>query len=225
MADPAAALAALDAVGFLVSLELRHSEVTERADVVLPVAAAVEKSGTFVNWEGRHRRFGAALGDTGDLPDRRVLDVIAEEMGVALGLASLEAARDELAGLGAWSGARVADPDVAAGSPAQPGSGEAVLAGWRLLLDEGRLQDGEPNLAGTARAPVARLSATTAAAIGVAEGEPVTVSSSHGSITLPLAVTEMPDNVVWLPMNSRDCAVHRDLGVTLGATVQIGRRS
>lgn len=225
LADPAAALAALDAVGFLVSLELRHSEVTERADVVLPVAAAVEKSGTFVNWEGRHRRFGAALGDTGDLPDRRVLDVIAEEMGVALGLASLEAARDELAGLGAWSGARVADPDVAAGSPAQPGSGEAVLAGWRLLLDEGRLQDGEPNLAGTARAPVARLSATTAAAIGVAEGEPVTVSSSHGSITLPLAVTEMPDNVVWLPMNSRDCAVHRDLGVTLGATVQIGRRS
>lgn len=225
LADPAAALAALDAVGFLVSLELRHSEVTERADVVLPVAAAVEKSGTFVNWEGRHRRFGAALGDTGDLPDRRVLDVIAEEMGVALGLASLEAARDELAGLGAWSGARVADPDVAAGSPAQPGSGEAVLAGWRLLLDEGRLQDGEPNLAGTARAPVARLSATTAAAVGVAEGEPVTVSSSHGSITLPLAVTEMPDNVVWLPMNSRDCAVHRDLGVALGATVQIGRRS
>lgn len=225
LADPAAALAALDAVGFLVSLELRHSEVTERADVVLPVAAAVEKSGTFVNWEGRHRRFGAALGDTGELPDRRVLDVIAEEMGVALGLASLEAARDELASLGAWSGERVADPDVAAGSPAQPGTGEAVLAGWRLLLDEGRLQDGEPNLAGTARAPVARLSATTAADIGVAEGEPVTVSSGHGSVTLPLAITEMPDNVVWLPLNSRDCAVHRDLGVTLGATVQIGRRS
>ncbi|OBI02964.1 NADH-quinone oxidoreductase subunit G [Mycolicibacter heraklionensis] len=225
LADPAAALAALDAVGFLVSLELRHSEVTERADVVLPVAAAVEKSGTFVNWEGRHRRFGAALGDTGELPDRRVLDVIAEEMGVALGLTSLEAARDELASLGAWSGERVADPDVAAGSPAQPGTGEAVLAGWRLLLDEGRLQDGEPNLAGTARAPVARLSATTAADIGVAEGEPVTVSSGHGSVTLPLAITEMPDNVVWLPLNSRDCAVHRDLGVTLGATVQIGRRS
>lgn len=225
LADPAAALAALDAVGFLVSLELRHSEVTERADVVLPVAAAVEKSGTFVNWEGRHRRFGAALGDTGTLPDRRVLDVIAEDMGVALGLASLEAARDELASLGTWSGERVADPDVAAGSPAQPGTGEAVMAGWRLLLDEGRLQDGEPNLAGTARAPVARLSATTAADIGVAEGEPVTVSSGHGSITLPLAITEMPDNVVWLPLNSRDCAVHRDLGVTLGATVQIGRRS
>ncbi|WP_409426775.1 NADH-quinone oxidoreductase subunit G [Mycobacterium sp. SMC-11] len=224
LADPAAALAALDTVEFLVSLELRHSDVTERADVVLPVAAAAEKSGTYVNWEGRHRRFGVALGDTGALPDRRVLDVIAEEMGVALGLATLEAARDELAGLGAWSGERVADPDVAAGSPSQPSSGAAVLAGWRMLLDEGRMQDGEPNLAGTARTPVARLSPSTAADIGVAEGEPVSVSTEHGTITLPLVITEMPDSVVWLPMNSHGSAVHRDLGVTPGATVQIGRR-
>ncbi|WP_024442461.1 NADH-quinone oxidoreductase subunit G [Mycobacterium sp. UM_WGJ] len=225
LVDPAAALASLDAVGFLVSLELRHSDVTERADVVLPVAAAAEKSGTYVNWEGRHRRFGVALGDTGALPDRRVLDVLAEEMGVALGLGTLEAAREELAGLGAWSGERVAGPDVAAGSPPQPGTGEAVLAGWRMLLDEGRMQAGEPNLAGTARKPVARLSATTAADIGVADDEPVTVSTAHGSITLPLVITEMPDNVLWLPMNSHGCAVHRDLGVTPGATVQIGRSS
>ncbi|MFL0179537.1 NADH-quinone oxidoreductase subunit G [Mycobacterium sp. SMC-15] len=225
LADPAAALAALDEVEFLVSLELRHSEVTERADVVLPVAAAAEKSGTYVNWEGRHRRFGVALGDTGALPDRRILDVIADEMGVALGLSTLEAARDELAGLGGWSGERVTGPEVAAGSPPRPGAGEAVLAGWRMLLDEGRMQDGEPNLAGTARTPVARMSAATAADISVAEGEPVTVSTEHGSITLPLVTTEMPDNVVWLPMNSHDSAVHRDLGVTPGATVQIGRRS
>ena len=35
-----------------------------------------------------------------------------------------------------------------------------------MLLDAGRLQDGEPHLAGTARPPVARLSAATAAEIG-----------------------------------------------------------
>ena len=56
-ADPAAVLAALDAAGFVVSLELRHSAVTERADVVFPIAPAAEKSGTYVNWEGRHRSF------------------------------------------------------------------------------------------------------------------------------------------------------------------------
>ena len=45
--DPAAALAALEAAGFIVSLEQRPSAVTERADVVLPVAAVAEKAGTF----------------------------------------------------------------------------------------------------------------------------------------------------------------------------------
>ena len=57
--DPAAARAALDAVGFLVSLEVRASAVTERADVVLPVAPVAEKPGTFVNWEGRPRHVRA----------------------------------------------------------------------------------------------------------------------------------------------------------------------
>ena len=45
----------------MVSLELRPSEVTEHADVVLPVAAVAEKAGTFLNWEGRVRLFEAAL--------------------------------------------------------------------------------------------------------------------------------------------------------------------
>src|SRR5690606_42125313 len=42
--DPARAREALSEVGFVVSLELRPSEVTERADVVLPVAAVAEKA-------------------------------------------------------------------------------------------------------------------------------------------------------------------------------------
>ncbi|MEB3032121.1 NADH-quinone oxidoreductase subunit G [[Mycobacterium] nativiensis] len=224
LADPVAALTALDQVEFLVSLELRQSEVTERADVVLPIAAAAEKSGTFINWEGRHRRFGVALGDGGALSDVRVLDAIAEEMGVALGLSEVGAARDELAGLGTWTGTRADGPRAAAGAPLHPAAGQAVLAGWRMLLDNGAMQDGEPKLAGTARKPVARLSAETAAEVGVAPGDPVTVSTERGRITLPLVVTDMPDRVVWLPMNSAESAVHRDLGVTPGAVVQIGRR-
>ena len=41
------------------------------------------------------------------------------------------------------------------------------------------------------------------------------------SVTLPLVVTDMPDQVVWLPLNSPGSAVHRQLGVTTGAVVQI----
>lgn len=215
LADPHAALAALDAAGFVVSLELRHSAVTERADVVFPVAAVAEKPGSFVNWEGRYRSFGAALPES-MTPDLRVLDALAEEMGVDLALPSADAARAELSRLGCWDGPRPTDPDVRAAQPPRPGPGEAVLAGWRTLLDCGRLQDGEPHLAGTARTPVVRLSADTAAEIGAAENDPVTVSTSRGSITLPLTVTDMPNRVAWLPLNSPGSAVHESLGVTTG---------
>ena len=58
--DPEAARLALDAARFVVSLELRHSDVTERADVVFPVAPVAEKAGSFVNWEGRLRPFEPA---------------------------------------------------------------------------------------------------------------------------------------------------------------------
>jgi NADH-quinone oxidoreductase subunit G len=90
-----------------------------------------------------------------------------------------------------------------------------------MLLDDGRLQDGEPHLAGTARTPVVRLSAETAAAIGAADGDNVTVSTARGEITLPLTITEIAEDVVWLPLNSPGSAVYRQLGVTPGAVVKI----
>jgi NADH-quinone oxidoreductase subunit G len=228
-ADPDAVLAALDAAGFVVSLELRHSAVTERADVVFPVAPTTQKSGAFVNWEGRYRGFAPALHGTAQeagQSDHRVLDTLADEMGVYLGATTVETAREEMSGLGAWDGKHAAAPQVAAPRPAEgpkgPEKGQAVLTGWRLLLDEGRMQDGEPHLAGTARKPLVRLSADTAAEIGAADGDNVTVSTSRGSITLPLTVTDMPDRVVWLPLNSPGSAVHRNLGVTIGSIVKIG---
>jgi NADH-quinone oxidoreductase subunit G len=221
LADPDAALAALDAVGFIVSLELRHSAVTERADVVFPIAPAAEKSGTYVNWEGRYRGFSAALPESAT-PDLRVLDALADEMGVDLGLPSIDAARAELSQLGSWDGERNNSPDIPAAESPKHGQGEAIMTGWRMLLDEGRLQDGEPHLAGTARTPVVRLSAESAAEIGAADGDQVTVSTSRGTITLPLVVTDMPEHVVWLPLKSAGSAVHRRLGVTAGSVVRIG---
>ena len=223
-ADPDAVLAALDAANFVVSLELRHSEVTERADVVFPVAATTQKAGAFVNWEGRFRGFEPALrGSTqqASQSDHQVLDALADEMGVYLGMSAVEEARAEMSALGSWDGKPAGSPRVAASEPARPGQGEAVLTGWRMLLDNGLLQDGEPHLAGTARKPVARLSPDTAAEIGAAEGDTVTVSTPRGSISLPLTITDMPDRVVWLPLNSPGSAVQRDLGVTIGSTVAI----
>ncbi len=219
--DPAAALAAIDNTPFVVSLELRHSAVTERADVVFPVAPVVEKSGSFINWEGRIRPFQPSL-HTNAVTDLRVLTFLADEIGVDLGIPTADDAAAERARLGLWSGTRPAAPAVDP-SPREPASGQAVLAGWRMLLDAGRLQDGEPYLAGTARTPVARLSQATAAEIGVRDGELVTVSTERGAITLPLELTDMDDRVVWLPLNSPGSHVHEALGVTTGAVVSISR--
>lgn len=224
-ADPDAVLAALDAANFVVSLELRHSEVTERADVVFPVAPTTQKAGAFVNWEGRFRPFEPALRGTtqrATQSDHQILDTLADEMGVYLGMTGVQAAREQISALGNWEGERASGATVQAPEPPRPGQGEAVLTGWRMMLDNGRAQDGEPYLAGTARKPVARLSAGTATEIGASEGDTVTVSTSRGSISLPLNITDMPDRVVWLPLNSPGSAVQRDLGVTVGSVVKIG---
>jgi NADH-quinone oxidoreductase subunit G len=218
--EPALALAALDAVDFLVSLELRVSAVTERADVVLPVAPVQEKAGTFVDWEGRWRPFPAALRSNA-LSDFRVLDMLADALDVDLGLRGVERVRSEIAQLEGWEGTVAVAPAVPPAPPSAPKAGEAVLATWNLLLDRGRAQDDEPYLAGTAHRAVARLSAATAAEIGLAAGAAVTVSSAHGSLTLPAVITAIPDRVVWVPTNSTGSAVRSGLAVQPGAVVMI----
>ncbi|WP_369377162.1 NADH-quinone oxidoreductase subunit G [Streptomyces sp. cg36] len=224
--DPARAREAL-AGAFVVSLELRPSEVTERADVVFPVAAVAEKSGFFLNWEGRARMFEAALKPeqmTRRLApaDARVLHMLADAMDVHLALPDNRAARTELRGLGHWDGPRATEPLETAHPLPRPAEGEAVLAGHRLLLDLGTLQEGDEALAGTRHAAPARLSATTAAETGVKDGDLLEVSGPAGALRLPLVVTEMPDRVVWLPLNSTGGGVLADTGALPGQVVRIG---
>jgi NADH-quinone oxidoreductase subunit G len=220
--DPALAEAALAAAGFVVSLELFPSAVTAHADVVLPVAAAPEKAGSYLDWEGRVRSFDATLHGTGQLSDGRVLEGIAEHLGIALGLPTVTAARAELMALG---GASTPPPtrglDVAAGpAPALAGE-QAVLASWRQLLDSGTLQREEPALAGTARPPLARLGKDAAGRLGLVDGDLLTVRGPRGSITLPVQLVEMPDQVVWLPLRSPGSDVRADLGAGPGSVVTL----
>jgi len=190
----------------------------------LPVAAVVEKAGTFLDWEGRARPFERVLERVGGMTDGRVLHVLADEMDAVLGLPDVAAARAEIARMGAVPGPTATAPAalaVGVSAPASPQAGEALLASWHWLLDDGSLQDGEPFLAGTAKRPRLHLSATTAAEIGATQGALVTVSSERGSLTLPLVVADLPDRVVWVPMRTPDAAVRRDLAVLPGAVVRL----
>jgi NADH-quinone oxidoreductase subunit G len=146
-------------------------------------------------------------------------------MGVDLGLPDAATAWGELADLGGWDGGFAAftasDPPAGHSASRDLAAGEAVLATWPMLLDNGRLQDDEPYLAGTARLPVARVSAATAAAAGLTDGRPVTVATGRGEITLGLVVTDLPDGVVWMPTNSGPSRVRATLGADAGDRVRL----
>jgi NADH-quinone oxidoreductase subunit G len=152
-------------------------------------------------------------------------------MDVHLGLPDAAAARRELAALGVVGGPVAADSaETAQGAtlatvpdtgPREPGPGQAVIVTWHQLLDAGRMQDGEPFLAGTARPVVARMSAATAAEAGTSDGGKVTVANARGSLTLPVEVAVMPDRVVWLPTRSAGSEIRRELAAGHGSLVTL----
>ena len=222
--DPVAAEVALKNAGFVVSLELRRSAVTAHADVVFPVAAAAEKAGRYVTWEGRRRPFDQPLTNTGQLSDGRVLDALADELDVVLGLNSIEAARAELDQLPAAT-SRVSAPSVAPRPEQRPdGPHQLVLASWSELIDAGSMLDGEPNLAGTAKPLRAVIGKQTALQLGLAEGDQVRIEAAGRLLRAPVQLKdEAIAGVVWLPANHRDGSVRVALNVEPGALVMVTR--
>ncbi len=216
--DPALARAALAEADVVISLEQVLSEVSHYADVVLPVAPAVNRAGTYRNWEGRDRPFGTTIdpgqGGSGrvggtaavTLPDCRVLDSLAVEMDVDLFTQTPAAAAAELSELGTVA--------VTPSTPAtRPGAGADAersahdrtvrLATWRQLLDGGALLAEEPDLPGTARPARLRVAAATARRLGLVAGEPARVQAAGdaaiGGLDLVVELADLPEDVVWAP--------------------------
>ena len=199
-------VAAIDNAEFVVSLETRHTDVTERADVVLPVAVVTEKAGTFRNWEGRDRSFNASIPTAGAISDAAVLEELAREF------------NSELAVTDFWSS--VAKPEIVAGShKATPSSGQAVLSTWKHLLDKGALQEGEPYLAATARVAVIRVSPATARSLNLVDGAQATVECCGKKATAPVIETAgMAEGIVWIPSNSEGAALNLPSGCVVNVS-------
>jgi len=189
--DPTTARYALDKA-FVVSLEVRESEVTDLADVVFPVAPAVEKSGGYVSWDGNYRSFPRVL-ETQALPDARVLRGVAEELGKSLlPVPSVDDFEDSVDAV---------EVEPLPAPTLKPG--HVVLSTWKQLIDDGRCQDGQAEYHATARPAVLRANAATLAAVGIQPGETAIIGTSVGSASFPVVVDEtMVDGVVWAPTNN-----------------------
>ena len=223
--DPQALGLAINSVDFVITLGIQENSLTRYANVSLPVAPVTEKSGTFINWEGRPRPFGRAITSTNALTDARVLAMIAESLGLDFGLQTIEELRQELSSFGSWNGNKLVKPTVATKDAAKTSVGNAILSTWNLLLDDGALQKGEEHLAGTQRPVVAHMSEKTATDNKLENEEKVIISNSRGSITIKLEIIEMVNDVVWIPSNSHDSKVKSKLGAKEGDVVTIKKGS
>ena len=208
---------------FIVSFEIRHSDITEIAQVVFPVATVVEKSGSFMDWQGKARKFEAAVDQSLNRSDVRILSMLADEIGKPINLPTVKAARNEFESIGNWDGERAAMKATASSEIKSVKADEAFLSSWRNLLDKGSLQDGEENLAGTARQSVVVISKSRANLLSVKESDLVRVSNDYGAVTLPCVIEDIDDSSVHLPRNSIGSQLFRNLGVVSNSIVKVAK--
>jgi predicted molibdopterin-dependent oxidoreductase YjgC len=96
-----------------------------------------------------------------------------------------------------------------------------VLAGLRQLIDNGSLQKGEPHLAATAREAVAKVSATTASAHNLVDGNLIVIASNAGKMVLPVEIADVAAETIWVPLNSDGSTPLVNLSCTLGDSISV----
>ena len=123
----------------------------------------------------------------------------------------------EMSDLGPWDGERLAfewtDHDVADPGVTPIAEDGLVLASWKQLLDDGRMQDGDDAMRRTARKPVVRGGPETLDEHGRTVGDIVTLSGPLGSVDLPVALGDLAPGTVWAPATAPGLSVRRLVGL------------
>jgi len=202
-ANPAAALAAVQAAEMVVSLSPFESKASEYADVILPISPFSETSGTFVNAEGVAQSFHGVVKPLGETrPAWKVLRVLGNLLGIqGFDFETSEAVKaralGDLAAIpGRLNNTTNAPIAIAAGNGALERLADVPIYSADALVRRA------PSLQATAdaAAPVASLPAALWAELGLAEGAQVKVSQDAGSVVLPaVRDASLPANVVRVP--------------------------
>ena len=200
--DPSATMKSLGASEFLVALTAYRTPALDAiADVMLPVAAFTETSGTFVNAGGVRQSFAGVVAPPGEArPAWKVLRVLGNMLDLeGFDQVSSEEVRDELFALCPDTLPDVTPADVPADrvlsaeglqriGPVGPYAMDA-LSRRALPLQE----------TADARREI-RVSAATASRVGLDEGDEAALLQGSGRVVAPVVIDPaIPDDCVWFP--------------------------
>ena len=217
-ANPAQAAKALEVADFVVCAGAFASEAMKsQADVLLPVAAFTETSGTYINTEGHWQSFAGVASPTGDSrPGWKVMRVLGNQFGLdGFEQQSSEEIRDALQQqLGKVS----LDNRQAAGVVAQAATSDGLERIGDVAINAvDALVRRAPALQATADAVVSelvRLNAGQAEKSGVRDGYTVTVTQGDASATMDVGISErVPDGCLWIQSGTQAAAT---LGAAFG---------
>jgi len=202
-ADPAAAQAALQGAGLVVSMSPFNDANTEYADVLLPVAPFSETAGSFVNAEGRVQSFHGVVRPLGDTrPAWKVLRVLGNLLGLpGFEHESAEQVRAEALGEVGALASRLDNHSSAAVSVAAASTGLERIADVPIYCTDALVRR-SPALQDTAdaRAPAVGLPSSVWRQLGLQAGDGVRfVSVRQGAASVTLPAREDPslaDNAV-----------------------------
>lgn len=179
--------AALQKLECLVVLDLFPTATAQLAHVLLPAAAAPEKSGSFTSTDNRTQSFTAAASAPGEArPDYIILgDLYARLSGGAI--PSLAALQQEIVPV---AKKKLERPVLAFAAPQAHAAGSMTLLVAPFLRHNGSYTSWSENNLLVAAEAVIRLGAADATRLGVAEGDKVTVTASGASVTLPVQLRD-----------------------------------
>ncbi|MDJ0738841.1 MAG: NADH-quinone oxidoreductase subunit NuoG [Gammaproteobacteria bacterium] len=204
-ADPARTSAALREAQLIALSSHRSPWLEEHADILLPVAAFAETSGTFVNIEGVAQSFSGAAQAPGETrPAWKVLRVLGNLVDIdGFDYADSRAVRDEVVAACAdlrpdnrLAAARVAARPRSAADGQWQRIGGVSIYGVDALTRRAHALQSTPDAWGASL----RINADAASALGVNGNATVRVSQAGGSAEFAAVIDDsVPDGCVWLP--------------------------
>ncbi len=202
-ANPAAALAGVNKAQMVVALTPFKTAAVEVADVLLPISPFTETSGTFVSAEGRVQSFHGVVKPLGDTrPAWKVLRVLGNMLGLkGFDFETSEEVRAEALGDLSTIATRLDNRSTAMVSIATVATGTERLSDVSIYATDSIVRRATSlQLTADARPPVASLSSSLWAKLGLDGDANVRVSQNGAQIVLPAKVDDtLADNVVRVP--------------------------